>query len=498
MNGAFSNSPGSLLARYRERMLKTGLAREDEIPLRNPDVPVEASEEQLQLWLHAELAGVPVYNEPVTVHHEGNLVVPALERAFNEILRRHEAWRTSFEWRDDRLLQVIAPELTIKLPLTDLRKISRKHREEKALALAKEDARRKFDLSKAPLFRVLLVRLEDSLYRLYLTLHHTIFDGTSLRAIFLPELEALYAAYTSGKLVQLPRLPAQYADYSAARRPWFERAGAGEQLKFWEAQLSGNLPVLQLPFDYPRPSVRTFQGAALRFEIPPETALPLKMAGQISNATLYMTVLAACHVLLYHYTKQCDQVIGSASSTRKHPATNRMLGLFLNTVVIRTQFTARDSFIELVSRVREVTLGVLSNDGIPFYALVSRFDKTRTPGTSPLFQVMFSLDPPLPPLHKGWNYAETDVETGFAKFDLHLQMEDRDSCLLGRFTYSTDLFRKETICRMTRYWVRLLSRIAADPHQSVAELATDFPVEEDPGHTAGFFGRKLRAMWAAR
>ncbi|MGA8594165.1 MAG: condensation domain-containing protein [Bryobacteraceae bacterium] len=497
MSGLTSNlSTGSVLARYRERVLKTGLPHEDEIPLRKLGVPVEASEEQLQLWLHAELASAPVYNEPIAIDYEGNLDVPALEQAFNEILRRHEAWRTSFEWHDGKLLQLIAPELSVKLTLIDLRKISARRREEKALRMAAEDARQEFDLSKTPLFRILLLRLDESQYRLYLTLHHIIFDGTSLRTILLPELEALYSGYASGNAVHLPPLAVQYADYSAAQKSWSERVGAEAQLKFWEAQLSGNLPVLQLPLDYPRPSVRTFRGAAVKFQLPAETGVALKMAGQVSNATLYMTVLAAFHVLLYHYTEQPDQVLGTATSTRKHPATHKMLGLFLNTVVIRTRFSPEDSFSNLVSRVREITLGVLSNDGIPFSALVSRFDKSRTRGTSPLFQIMFSVDPPLPSLGKGWNYTEMDVETGFAKFDLHLQMEERDESLLGRFIYSTDLFRKETIRQMANDWTLLLSRIGADPHQTVAHLANDLPVEDDSSHATGFLSRKLRAMFA--
>jgi non-ribosomal peptide synthetase component F len=224
----------------------------------------------------------------------------------------------------------------------------------------------------------------------------------------------------------------------------------------------------------------------------------LQRIGQVSNSTVYMTLLAALHALLYHYTKQCDQVIGSTTSTRKNPATNQMLGLFLNTIVLRARFAAEDSFTDLAAYVRDVAVGALSNDGIPFAALVNRFVRVRAPGMSPLFQLMFSMDPPFARLDRGWNFTEMDVATGLAKFDLHLQMEDRDTFLLGRFAYSTDLFKKETIYRMTRDWVTVLSRIAADPSQSVTQLASDFPVQEVPSKLAGLFGHKLRAMWSTR
>ena len=444
------------------------LQADDSIPPRPPGIQVEASEVQQQLWLHLELAGgIPLYNEPVTVHYHGELDVPAFERAFNEILRRHEAWRTSFVWRDGRLLQIVAPELKIELSLTDLRKLPASKREERALAEAGKDAKAPFNLATVPLFRPRLFRMQDEEYRFYLALHHIIFDGVSLYRIFLPELQALYAAYAKGVEPDLPPVTVHYPDYSYWQQQWLLSGAADEQLSYWKNVLSGDLPELRLPVDRPRPPETTHAGAMVTFNIPAPTTARLNEIAQAWNATLYMTVVAAFHVLLYHYTGDCDQIIGTMSSSRKYPATLHMLGLFLNTVVLRIKFLPEEMFAALVARVREVTLNALSNDDVPF----SLLDRTRKAGLSPLFKVMFSLEPPLSPLSPGWGFTQMDVETDISKVDLHLELDEREEGLIGRFIYSTELFNRETIRQMTAAWLELVNSIAQEPEQSVSRLS---------------------------
>jgi hypothetical protein len=482
---------------YLDRTRAAGVQVDDSIRPRASGTAVEASEAQQQLWLHSEMAGgVPLYNEPVTVHYHGELNVPAFEKAFNEILRRHEAWRTSFVLRDEKLIQVIAPEIRVELPVTDLRKLSKSKREERALALATSDAKQAFDLQRAPLFRTRLFRLEDAEYRLYLSLHHIIFDGVSLYRVFLPELQALYSAYLTGVDAGLEPVPVQYADYSLWQRQWLLNGGADEQLQYWKNALSEDLPELRLPFDHPRPAVSSRAGAMVTFTIPADTTAIVKKVAQARDATLYMAMLAAFHVLLYHYTGDCDQIIGSVTSGRKHNATMNMMGLFLNTIALRTAFLPQEPFTALVPRVRETTLNALSNDDAPFGYLVSHFDKTRKTGLNPFFGVMFSLEPPLSPLSPGWAFTQMDVETDISKVDLHLELDEREEGLIGRFIYSTELFEEKTIRQMAARWVSLIDLIAQDTQQSVTRLSERLgtPVPAVDRRPMSLLGR-LQKLW---
>ena len=180
---------------------------------------------------------------------------------------------------------------------------------------------------------------------------------------------------------------------------------------------------------------------------------------------------AAFNVLLYSETSQCDVIVGSASSSRKHPETEKMLGYFLNTIVLRARFSPKEHFLDLITRVREVVIGALSHDDLPFELLVSRFEKHRRPGVHPLFQVMFSLGPPLRHLPPGWGFTKTDVDTGAAKMDLWLDLDEREDGLIGRFLYSAELFDSLTISRLSKKWIILLDTISKEPNESVASLA---------------------------
>jgi hypothetical protein len=394
----------------------------------------------------------------------------ALEQAFNEILRRHEAWRTGFRFSEGKLVQAVAPRLSIFLPVTDLRPLPERRRESRALQLATEDAKLPFDLARPPLIRARLVRLADSEHRLFLTLHHIIFDAYSLYQIFLPELQACYAGFLHGTEPGLPALRVQYPDYALWRKRSYSTGASEPHLRYWETRLSGDLPVLNLPLDRPRPIDRTYQGAIQTFSIPRDVVERLKEIGAERGATLYMTVLAAFNVLLYSETAQCDLIVGSVNSSRKHPETEKMLGYFLNNIVLRIQFSPEERFPELMSRVREVVIGAISHDDLPFELLVSRFEKHRQPGLHPLFQVMFSLGPRLPRLPAEWGFSKTDVDTGVAKMDLWLDLDERDTGFIGRFIYSQELFDSLTISRFSARWVMLLDMISKYPSKSIEEL----------------------------
>jgi condensation domain-containing protein len=469
---ASANLRGKLLTRYLEQVRAAQAQNDNLIVPRPPGALVEASEAQQQIWLHSELAGeVPVYNEPVTVHYNGQLDVQAFESAFNEILRRHEALRTCFVWRDDKLLQIVEPEIKMPLPAIDLRKLSNARRENQVLEWATRDAKTPFNLQQAPLLRARLFRMRDAEYRLYLTLHHIIFDGVSLSRIFLPELKTLYSAYSTGVDAGLEPVRVHYPDYSYWRRQSPLESEVNQKLCYWNDVFSEDAPELRLPMDRPRPEIPSYAGAMVRFAIPEDTTDLLKRAAQACKATLHVTLLSAFHVLLYHYTGDCDQSIGIASSTRKHTATMGIIGYFLNTVVLRTKFLPEDTFTTLVTRVREVTVNSLSHDDVPFSRIVSQFDRTRKPGLSPLFQVMFSLQPPLPSLTPEWGFTQMDIDTGTSKFDLHLELDDRKERLIGRFIYSTTLFDEKTIRQMAGVWLILLAAVAHTPQMSISQLS---------------------------
>ena len=496
------------LSRYLEQARARRGQAEYAIPVRERDVEVEATGGQQQLWLHSELAsGSPIYNEPVTIHFHGALNAAALERAFNEILRRHEAWRTGFRFTEGRLVQVVAPKLSIPLPVTDLRPLPERHRESRAVQLATEDAKLPFDLARPPLIRVQLIRLAEREYRLFLTLHHIIFDAYSLYRIFLPELQACYAGFLNGTDPGLPALGVQYPDYALWRKRVYSTRASEPHLCYWEAQLSGHLPVLNLPFDRPRPVDRTYKGGMQTFSTPRNVVERLKEIGAERGATLYMTVLAAFNVLLYSETAQCDVIVGSVSSSRKHPETEKMLGYFLNSIVLRIQISPEERFSDLILRVREVVIGALSHDDLPFELLVSRFEKHRQPGVHPLFQVMFSLGPPLPRFSPEWGFTKTDVDTGAAKMDLWLDLDECDSGFIGRFIYSQELFDSLTITRFSARWVILLDMISKYPSKSIEELArglreSHFQASAAPrrasGRLMGFLPKWARQIWPRR
>jgi len=463
-----SEARRALLQRY----LRGGMARSDAkpptIPKRKGSSPAPLSYSQQQIWLHSQLAGVYlIYNEPITIHRHGELNVLALERSFAEIVHRHEAWRTTFQWKGDQVVQIVRPARAhIEIPFIDLRAHPQAERE--ALRLATEDARQPFDLARGPMYRLRLVRLRDAEHRLFLTLHHIIFDGVSLYRVLLPELLTSYEAFARNESPVLKELPIQYPDYAAWQRDSFKEIPP-EDLSYWQT-VCADLPVLELKTDHSRPATQTYAGAMEIFRISPATTAALKVLSQEQGATLFMTMTAAFMALLHGYTGQEDIVIGGISSGRNHEDTMSLLGCFLNTVAIRCAFSKDLPFIELLTRARNATLGALSHDEVPFELLVQKFARKRDPRRAPLVQALIVLEPPLPSLKEGWGFTHMDVETGTAKFDLQLGLDDRPEGLTGCFIYNTDLFERETIKVLKSRWLELLDRIAAAPTQRVCDL----------------------------
>jgi len=430
---------------------------------------------QQQIWVHAQLVPeIPVYNEPVAIRRHGSLDVQALANTLNEIVRRHEAWRTTFALANGEPVQVIRPATPVALPQFDLRHLPASERESEARRLAAEDATRLFDLSRGPLFHALLLRIDDADYRLYLTLHHIIFDGYSIYRVLLPELATLYAAFSSGEQSTLPELPIQYADFARWERQWSAQNGhLASQLKYWRQQLGDNLPILPLPFDHPREGIQSFRGSIQPVAISQNLAESLKVLSMREGATLFMTLLAAFAVLLQRYSSLEDIPIGTVSSGRKRSELEGMLGYFLNLLVLRNDLSGDPKFCDLLRRTRNMTLDALSNDDAPFSQIVDELHPNRSLGLNPLFQVLFTLEPPLPGAQDGWSVTLTQpgVDTGISKFDLALELDDRPSGIVGRFKYNADLFEPGTVARMAGHLVTLLENIAANPEQQISQLS---------------------------
>jgi aspartate racemase len=461
-----------LLEAYLQTRPESAPAKPSAAPTRRESSVAPLTFAQRQLWLHAQLAPeTSLYNEPLTIRRHGPLDVSALERSFSEIVRRHEAWRTTFPVIDGEPVQKVGAPFEIKLPVIDLRQLSLRERESEATRVASKDAHLPFDLARSPLLRAKLVRLADEEYRLFVTLHHLIFDGFSGYRVFLPELVAIYAAFSKSKPSPLPALPYQFADYAI----WQKESGGADALaarmEYWKRQLAGDLPSLQLPISRSRSGMPSFRGAMRSLSLPAGLSESLRQLSQQEGATLYMTLLAAFNVLLQRYSGQDEILVGSNTAGRNHPGSEKLLGYFLNTIVLRNDLEGSPAFREVLGRVRQTTLDALSNQEAPLDQLVAKLQPQRDLKRNPLFQVLFSLEPPSTVAEPGWDVTCIDVETGTTKFELCLVADDRPDGLLCRFIYNTDLFDADAIERMAGHWQTLLESIVAEPGQKISKLA---------------------------
>jgi amino acid adenylation domain-containing protein len=429
---------------------------------------------QQQIWLHTQMVpGIPVYNEPVTIHRQGTLDVRALELALTEIVRRHQAWRTTISLAEGEPIQVIGPPAPVTVPFVDLSQLPVAQRESEAHRLAVQDAMRPFDLSRWPLFRVLLVRFSDVEHRLFFTLHHIIFDGYSIYRVLLPELAGLYTAFSRREASPLSDLPIQYSDFAIWERDWLPRGGRlSSQLAYWRERLSGNPPALQLPYDHLRPAIQSFRGAIHPVSLSKNLADALKALSRQEGATLFMTLLTGFAALLHRYSGRADVAIGTVSSGRKRSELEGLLGYFMNPLVLQNDLAGDPTFRELLRRTRNVTLDALSNDDAPFTQVVNEVRPNRSLSFNPLFQVLLTLEPPLPQAQDGWSVAltQSEVDTEISKFDLCLELDDRPSGIVGRFKYSTDLFEPETVARMANHITMLMESACANPDQRISAL----------------------------
>lgn len=432
---------------------------------------------QQRLWFINKLEpNSPAYNIAISIRIKGQLNEVALAQSLKEIIRRHKVLRTSFKAVNGEPVQVIlgreAEDRGRYFPLPNS--------ESEIQSFLVQEGQQPFDLAEAGLFRTKLLRLDAEESILIITMHHIIFDGWSA-GVLIREVAALYKAFLTGEPSPLPELTIQYVDYAYWQREWLKGEILESQLAYWKQQLGGNLPVLNLPTDYPRPTVSTFRGARQTLVLPEFLREGIKELSQQEGVTLFMILLAAFKTLLFRYTHQDDILVGSPIANRNLAEIQGIIGFFVNTLVLRSNLAGNPSFKELLKRIRRVALDAYSHQDLPFEKLVEELQPDRSLSHTPLFQVMFALQNfPMPNLEvAGLNLQVQEVDTGTAKFDLTLFVEDRGRELVATFEYNTDLFKTAIITRMLGHFQTLLSGIVANPNQRLSDLPLLTEVERN-------------------
>jgi amino acid adenylation domain-containing protein len=428
---------------------------------------------QHRLWfIHQLDPNSSLFNVPAAVRLNGRLNVPALERTLNEIVRRHEVLRTIFVAEGGQPAQVIAPPMSVSLPITDLQHLLPRERALEIKRLTDEEAPRPFDLSKGPLMRAQLLLLGEQEHVVLFTMHHIVSDKWSL-GILIKEVGTLYEAYAAGRESPLAELPIQYADFAVWQHAWLHGEQLHKQLSYWKQQLAGAPSTLELPTDYRRPPMPSYQAASQPITISPELSEALRELSRREGTTLYMTLLAAFQTLLYRYTHQNDILVGTPIANRNRRETESLIGFFVNTLVLRGNLGGNPSFKDFLSRVREVCLGAYAHQDVPFEKLVEELQPERgLLGQSPIFQVMFALENEqaealtLP----GLELNLIEINNGATTYDITLLLEDKKQGLVGSLKYNTDLFKSSTMERMSRHFERLLEAIVSDSDQRLADL----------------------------
>ena len=419
---------------------------------------------QQRLWFLDNIAPADSrYGPPLGIRLRGPLNISALEQAFNEVIARHETLRTSFPVSDKGPVQRVSVHLRIPLTVVDLRSLDVKQRGDEILRIVEDQATCSFDLAHGPLIQVTLLRLEEDESILLLSIHHIVSDGWSLGVLF-RDLEAFYRAQVTGHVLTLPELAIQYADFAIWQREHLAGPALEEHLVYWREQLKAPLPVLELPTDRSRPAAQSCRGAACHHTVSAATTGRLKSLAEQQGATVFMTLLAAFTTILYRWSGQEEIVVGSPIAGRHRSDIESLIGLFLNTVVLRVDLSGEPSFKTLLRRVRDVALKGYAHQELPFEKLVEQLQPQRSLNRTPLFQVLFNMlnyedRPHLFGLDAEW----VKFDKREAKFDLTLYAKEGDGGVELTLVYSTDLYSEARATEMLNQLGRLLEQITEHP-----------------------------------
>ncbi|WP_315871651.1 non-ribosomal peptide synthase/polyketide synthase [Pseudomonas sp. JV449] len=432
------------------------------------DVPLVlsyAQERQWFLWLLEPDSAA--YHVPSALRLKGQLDLNALQRSFDTLVARHESLRTHLHQGDEQTVQVIAPQATVDIVLVESDPTRLK-------AQVQTEIARPFDLQAGPLLRATLLRQGKDEHVLVLVLHHIVSDGWSMQ-IMVDELVQLYSAYSQGLDLQLPALPIQYADYARWQREWMDAGEKARQLAYWQGLLGGEQPVLELPFDHQRPAEQSHRGARLFVELPPALVADLKGLAQREGVTLFMLLLASFQALMHRYSGQEDVRVGVPIANRNRVETERLIGFFVNTQVLKADIDEQTSVTQLLQQVRQRALEAQDHQDLPFEQLVEALQPERSLSLNPLFQVMFNhqTEARLGGAELALSTLRVEGlewESQTAHFDLDLDVHEGTDSIWATLGYATDLFNALTIKRMACHWQNLLQAMVADQQQSISQL----------------------------
>ncbi len=435
--------------------------------------PTALSYSQQRLWfLHQMEPESCAFHIPALVRLKGALDVTALRLALGEVVKRHESLRTFFSTVDREPVQESIEAAALDIPLHVLNGRTAQEREALLQALAENQARQPFDLSRAPLMRAALVQLDSDDHALLLTMHHIVSDGWSI-SVLIREVAALYEAFSKGRPSPLPELEAQYPDYALWQREQAESEEWRRQLAYWKGQLAGGLEPLELPTDRPRPRIQGDSGREHAFRIASSLQDSLRQLAERQSCTLFMTLLAGYQVLLHKLSGQQAVNVGTSSAGRDRPETEGLIGFFLNSLVLRTELEGDPTVRDLLERTRRSAIGAYENQDIPVEALLEELSPERRLDRNPLFQTMFIFQnlPQSALKLPGLELELMSLDKGSAICDLTLTMEEAEEGLAGNFQYNTDLFEQSSIERFTHYLQRVLEQMVDDPERRISSIS---------------------------
>ena len=418
---------------------------------------------QKRLWFLSKLEPEsPAFNLALGIRIEGRLNLEILRKAINSVIKRHESLRTTFIEEDGEVKGVVNDHTDVDLEYIDADNID--GGEQAAYDSVKTTARIPFDLENGPLTRWHLLHLSDDVHILIYHAHHIIFDGWSL-GVVLKEIGIYYDALEQDRKPNLPALDFQYADCAAWLEKWLESDKLKPQRAYWTSQLNGQLPVLQLPWDRPRPKSPNYSGSLAFFELSASLSDKVKALSKIEDATFFMIFLAAFKVLLYRHSGQKDIIIGTPVANRNHIEMEKIVGFFINMLALRSDMSGNPSFTEFLSRIRKISIDAFANQDLPFEQLVDILRPTRDISIHPVYQVMFAFHNfSFPPVTLQYiKMQNTMIDRGACQLDLWLSLWQEGPVFKGMIEYSTELFDQSTIFQMIQNYVTLLESIVDHP-----------------------------------
>uniref|UniRef100_UPI000CD90471 non-ribosomal peptide synthetase n=1 Tax=Bacillus thuringiensis TaxID=1428 RepID=UPI000CD90471 len=427
---------------------------------------------QQRLWIMDKIVtNSALYNVPIAWRLKGKWNIEMLKKGYNAIIHRHEILRTVFHEVDGKPVQIVQQDITVPLSVIDLRYLSPEDKTSKIENISKIEAKKPFDLSQGPLLRTHLIIMDNKELVLLCTIHHIIFDRWSLDT-FINEWMSFYQAFLENETEKLPPLPVQYIDFTKWQKSWLTEDIIQKQIAYWGKELRGLLPILELPLDYPRPIIQSYNGDTYQIVIPNKLLEKIKVFNSKEGVTLFATLLASYQGFLSRYTNQKDILVGSPIANRNYPGVEDLIGFFANTVVYRADCSNNITFKELVQQIKKKMLDAQENQDVPFEKVIEAIQPERDMSYSPLFQTMFVFHNQLKELPKLLDHSVEKIPRHMngAKFDITIAMEEIPTGLQVDFEYNTDLFKVSTIKRMAQSFEIWLDEILQFPEEPIENL----------------------------